>query len=62
MLGSGSLFAVPLFGEHFEPWVIMVLPPGGFLMLGFILLFFNWVQQRKRSRSAAARPATREAA
>ena len=47
ILGFGSLFNRPLFGDNFEPWVIMVLPPGGFLMLGFILLFFNWLQQRK---------------
>ncbi|MHC4108020.1 MAG: electron transport complex subunit RsxE [Planctomycetota bacterium] len=59
ILGSGSLFGFPLFGERFEPWVIMLLPPGGFLMLGFILLFFNWLQQR----AAAPRPqALREAA
>ena len=59
ILGSGSLFGFPLFGDRFEPWVIMLLPPGGFLMLGFILLFFNWLQQR----ASAPRPqAMREAA
>jgi electron transport complex protein RnfE len=47
ILGSGSLFGVALFGEHFEPWVIMILPPGGFLTLGAILLFFNWFRQKK---------------
>ena len=64
ILGSGSLFGFPLFGESFEPWVIMVLPPGGFLMLGFILLFFNWVEQRKlaRPRARGTRPAVREVA
>lgn len=41
VLGSGSLFGVSLFGPRFEPWVVMVLPPGGFLMLGAILLLFN---------------------
>jgi electron transport complex protein RnfE len=41
VLGSGALFAVPLFGKGFEPWVIMVLPPGGFLVLGFLLLGVN---------------------
>lgn len=62
ILGSGSLFGVPLFGDRFEPWVIMVLPPGGFLMLGFILLFFNWVQQRKLSRPRSAARAIGETA
>jgi electron transport complex protein RnfE len=47
ILGSGSWLGVPLFGPHFEPWVIMVLPPGGFLTLGLLLLLFNWVKERK---------------
>ncbi len=50
VLGSGSLFNIPLFGESFEPWVVMILPPGGFFMLGFLLLGFNWYAQRKKSR------------
>ncbi len=47
ILGNGSLFGVNLFGEHFESWVIMILPPGGFLTLGVILLFFNWFTAKK---------------
>ncbi|MDY7108061.1 MAG: electron transport complex subunit RsxE [Planctomycetota bacterium] len=54
ILGSGSLFGFLLFGEQFEPWVIMILPPGGFIMLGVILLFFNWMRQRRMSRQVAA--------
>ena len=54
IIGFGSLFGHSLFGDNYEPWVIMVLPPGGFLMLGFILLFFNWLQQR----AATPRPRT----
>ena len=53
ILGYGSIFGQPLFGPDFTPWVIMILPPGGFLMLGFILLFFNWLQQRRPSRDRA---------
>ena len=48
VLGFGSLFEVPLFGPNFEPWVVMILPPGGFLMLGMILLIFNALGQRQR--------------
>src|SRR5210317_518457 len=47
ILGEGALFGVPLFGPHFEPWVIMILPPGGFLTLGLLLLFFNWFKYKK---------------
>jgi electron transport complex protein RnfE len=48
ILGEGALFGVSLFGPNFEPWVIMILPPGGFLTLGLILLFFNWVTEKRR--------------
>ncbi len=47
ILGEGKLFGISLFGPEFEPWVIMVLPPGGFLTLGLLLLFFSWVRERK---------------
>ena len=47
ILGDGALFGIKLFGENFEPWIIMILPPGGFLTLGVILLFFNWFKQKK---------------
>jgi len=58
VLGRGALFGVKLFGDNFEPWVIMILPPGGFLMLGAILMFFNWMQQRRTVGAAVVREAT----
>lgn len=50
ILGSGSLFNIPLFGDSFEPWVVMILPPGGFFALGFLLLGFNWYTAKKKKR------------
>ncbi len=47
ILGNGSVLGVPLFGDRFEPWVIFILPPGGFLTLGFLLLALGWWQERK---------------
>lgn len=52
VLGSGSLFGINLFGANFEPWVVMILPPGGFIVLGVWLLIFEYV---KRSREEAAK-------
>jgi len=52
ILGSGSLLGVSLFGPNFEPWVIMILPPGGFLTLGLLLALFAWWGKRKRRAEA----------
>jgi electron transport complex protein RnfE len=54
ILGEGALFGIDLFGPDFEPWVIMILPPGGFLTLGLILLFFNWFTVKKNQFLAQA--------
>lgn len=47
VLGAGSLFGANLFGPNFQPWVVMVLPAGGFLVLGAWLLLFDWLKQRQ---------------
>lgn len=47
VLGSGSIMGVSVLGENFEPWIVMILPPGGFLTLGFILLAFGWWKERQ---------------
>jgi electron transport complex protein RnfE len=47
VLGAGTLLGVPVFGPSFEPWVLMVLPPGGFLTLGIILLGVSSFQRRR---------------
>lgn len=50
ILGAGTLFGISLFGPNFQPWVVMVLPPGGFFVLGSWLLLFSWWEKRKRQR------------
>lgn len=50
LLGSGSLLGVPLFGRGYEPWVVMILPPGGFLTLGGLLLLLDWSRRRRGPR------------
>ena len=47
VLGSGSIMGFSVLGENFEPWIVMILPPGGFLTLGFILLGFGWWKGRQ---------------
>ncbi len=50
LLGNGTLLGVRVMGPTFEPWVIMILPPGGFFTLGFILLGFGWWKSREEER------------
>lgn len=57
VLGYGALFGVDLFGPGFEPWVIMILPPGGFLVTGLVLALMAAVAAR-RDRSRVLREVT----
>jgi electron transport complex protein RnfE len=54
ILGAGTLFGVSLFGPYFQPWVVMVLPPGGFFVLGAWLLLFAWWRRRREDRNPLA--------
>lgn len=55
VVGSGTLlegtpWVFNLFGPNYEPWVVMISPPGGFFTLGFILLFLGWWEERKAQK------------
>jgi len=54
VFGMGALFGVPLFGARFQPWVVMLLPGGGFFTLAAWLLLFNRAGQLRGARRAAA--------
>jgi len=48
ILGNGTFLGYAVMGPHFEPWVIMILPPGGFITLGIILLIVGWRKERQK--------------
>lgn len=47
ILGSGKIFGYMIFGESFKPALMMILPPGGFLTLGLVLAYYNYLQLKK---------------
>ncbi len=73
VLGAGTLFASAslLLGEHFsfletvvfreyKGFLLLILPPGGFIVLGFLVALKNIVDERRRhgaGKRAAGRPA-----
>jgi electron transport complex protein RnfE len=50
LLGNGSIFNYAIFSEGFQPWIVMILPAGGFFTLAIWLLIFNAAKE-KRSTS-----------
>jgi Na+-translocating ferredoxin:NAD+ oxidoreductase subunit E len=46
VLGNGTFLGVGVMPAGFEPWIIMILPPGGFLTMGVVLLGFAWWHER----------------
>ena len=57
VLGAGTWLGIPLFGPHFEPWVLFVLPPGGFIALAIWLLTFSTFRSWRAKKKAATTPA-----
>ncbi|HEX6053682.1 MAG TPA: electron transport complex subunit E [Gemmatimonadaceae bacterium] len=53
LLGNGTFLGVHVMPGSFEPWVVMMLPPGGFFMIGMLLLIANWHDLRKVARERA---------
>ena len=47
ILGSGTIFGFTILGEWFDPWMVMILPPGAFLGLGFLIALTNWINDRR---------------
>ena len=52
LLGNGSLLGLQVMPDSWEPWVIMMLPPGGFLTLGIVLLTLSTVRGMRTRRDA----------
>jgi electron transport complex protein RnfE len=50
ILGSGTFFGHQVLGTWFEPWIIMVLPPGAFIALGILLGLANKIEEKSKSR------------
>jgi electron transport complex protein RnfE len=61
ILGNGTLLGFPLFGDGFQPWVVMILPPGGFFVTGAWLLLFAWLKERKQRKAAEQKEAVHAA-
>lgn len=51
ILGNGTFLNFPVFGDSFLPLLLMVLPPGAFIVLGVLLGLMNRVELAMAKRS-----------
>ena len=47
LLGAGTLLGLPILGSSYQPVLLMVLPPGAFITMGFLFAGANYLKQRK---------------
>ena len=51
VIGNGTFFGLEVFGPSYQPALIMALPPGAFMLIGFIMAGFKiWNERVERQR------------
>ena len=51
ILGNGSIFGYAVLPQNYQPWIVMILPAGGFFTLALWLLIFNNYKNKKQSHA-----------
>ena len=52
LFGSGSLFGLRIMGASYQPMLILVLAPGGFIVFGLVLGIANIIIRRAEAKKA----------
>jgi electron transport complex protein RnfE len=50
IIGDGKIWGYPILGAHYEPMLIIIMPPGGFFILGSMLAYMKWKNIRKETQ------------
>ncbi len=53
ILGSGTIFGNAVFGPAFEPMLLVIMAPGGFIVFGLVLGIINSIVNRVSARKGA---------
>ena len=48
LFGSGTLLGYSVYGEAYQPLILMILPPGAFIAMGLLLAAMNLFDARKQ--------------
>jgi electron transport complex protein RnfE len=47
IIGNGTLLGIPVLGDDYVPAKMLVLPPGGFIVLGSVIAVMNIINKRR---------------
>ena len=48
IIGNGTILGYSLFGQNYSPALIMIMPPGAFLVLGLLIGLMNLVEAKRK--------------
>lgn len=54
LIGSGAVFGFTIMPESYKPASIMILAPGAFITLGFLMTILNYINIRKADKSGTS--------
>ena len=52
ILGSGSIFGISIFGAGFEPMLLALMAPGGFIVFGLVLGIANYLMNKAAKKKS----------
>jgi electron transport complex protein RnfE len=54
-LGDGKFFGYMVFGPKYQPVLLMLLAPGGFITMGLLMGYFNLLDAKMKKKAEAGR-------
>ena len=53
LFGAGTIAGIPVFGENCEPMLMMILPPGAFILIGYLVAATKTYLAQQEQRKGA---------
>ncbi len=50
IIGNGTILGFDIFGGNYSPALLIILPPGGFLVLGGVIALFQYVRSKTEKK------------
>lgn len=55
VIGAGTFWGYPVFGAHYQPILMVILAPGGFITIGLLIALFKAISAAREKSASAAR-------